>query len=183
LVIDNCSNLFELPMDFKTLIRDVHDFPQPGIIFRDITPVLAHPKGFQAIINGLSLPFTNAEIDYVVGIESRGFITGAPVAFKLGCGFVPVRKPGKLPTAVHSIEYALEYGTDKLEMHQDAIPAGSKVLIVDDVIATGGTAAATAKLIEQAGGNLVGFAFMIELLFLEGRKALPDLPIVSLVSY
>lgn len=170
-------------MDLKALIRDVPDFPQPGIIFRDITPVLSHPEGFQAITNGLAAAFADMEIDYVVGIESRGFIIGAPVAYKLGCGFVPVRKPGKLPTAVHRIEYALEYGTDKLEMHQDAIAAGSKVLIVDDVIATGGTAAATAKLVEQAGANLVGFAFMVELLFLDGRKALPDVRVESLVSY
>lgn len=170
-------------MDLKAIIRDIPDFPKPGIMFRDITPVLAHPQGLHAVTQGIAAAFADRSVDYIAGIESRGFIIGAPVAQALGCGFIPVRKPGKLPAAVHQIEYALEYGTDKLEIHQDAIAPGGKVAIIDDVIATGGTAAATAKLIELAGGELVGFGFMVELLFLEGRRSLPDVPIVSLVSY
>jgi adenine phosphoribosyltransferase len=170
-------------MDFKAIIRDIPDFPQPGITFRDITPVLAHPDGLHAIINGIAEAFAEQEIDYVIGIESRGFIIGAPVAQVLGCGFIPVRKPGKLPAAVHQVEYVLEYGTDRLEIHQDAIAPGGKVAIIDDVIATGGTAAATAKLVELAGGHLVGFGFMVELLALNGRRSLPDVQIFSLVSY
>jgi adenine phosphoribosyltransferase len=170
-------------MDFKANIRDIPDFPKPGIVFRDITPVLANPQGLHAIAKGISGAFGNLTIDYVIGIESRGFIIGAPVAQIIGCGFIPVRKPGKLPAAVHQVEYALEYGTDSLEIHKDAIASGGAVLIIDDVIATGGTAAATAKLVELAGGSLVGFGFMVELLALQGRRSLPDVPIVSLVSY
>ncbi|WP_019498626.1 adenine phosphoribosyltransferase [Pseudanabaena sp. PCC 6802] len=170
-------------MDLKAIIRDIPDFPKPGIMFRDITPVLAHPQGLQAITKGFAEAFADRSIDYVIGIESRGFIIGAPVAQKFGCGFIPVRKPGKLPAAVHQVEYALEYGTDCLEIHQDAIAPGGKVLIIDDVIATGGTAAATGKLVELAGGSLAGYGFMVELLALEGRRSLPDVPIVSLVSY
>jgi len=173
-----------LDMNIQELIRDVPDFPQPGVVFRDITPVLAHPEGLDTLIEGLSAPFMGIGIALVVGIESRGFILGAPVARQLNCGFVPVRKPGKLPCATYSVEYALEYGTDRLEMHQDAIAPGQRVLIVDDVIATGGTAGAAAKLIEQAGGKLAGFAFAIELMFLNGRQNLPDnVPVVSLLSY
>ncbi|MGQ9865671.1 MAG: adenine phosphoribosyltransferase [Pseudanabaenaceae cyanobacterium] len=171
-------------MDIQKLIRDVPDFPQPGVVFRDITPVLSHPEGLDTLIEGLSAPFMGIGISLVVGIESRGFILGAPVARQLKCGFVPVRKPGKLPCATYSVEYALEYGTDRLEMHQDAIAPGQRVLIVDDVMATGGTAGAAAKLIEQAGGKLAGFAFAIELMFLNGRQNLPDnVPVVSLLSY
>ncbi|MFQ3680424.1 MAG: adenine phosphoribosyltransferase [Pseudanabaenaceae cyanobacterium] len=171
-------------MNIQDLICDVPNFPQPGIIFRDITPVLAHPEGLEMLIEGLSAPFMGIGISLVVGIESRGFILGAPVARQLNCGFVPVRKPGKLPRATHSVEYALEYGTDRLEMHQDAIAPGQRVLIVDDVIATGGTAGAAAKLVEQTGGKLAGFAFAIELMFLNGRQKLPEnVPVVSLLSY
>ncbi|MDX1978172.1 MAG: adenine phosphoribosyltransferase [Pseudanabaenaceae cyanobacterium bins.68] len=170
-------------MDLKSLIRDVPNFPQPGIVFRDITPVLANAQGLGAVIQGLAAPFRDRAIDYVLGMESRGFILAAPVAQVLGCGFVPVRKPKKLPAPVYTIEYALEYGTDRLEIHQDAIAPGSKVLIIDDVIATGGTAAATAKLVELAQGDLVGFGFMIELDFLQGRRSLPAVEIVSLVHY
>jgi adenine phosphoribosyltransferase len=170
-------------MDLKANIRDIPDFPKPGIVFRDITPVLANPQGLHAITKGIAEAFAGMAIDYVIGIESRGFIIGAPVAQIIGCGFIPVRKPGKLPAAVHQVEYALEYGTDSLEIHKDAIAAGGTVLIIDDVIATGGTAAATAKLVELAGGSLVGFGFMVELLALQGRRSLPDVPIVSLVSY
>jgi len=171
-------------MDIKSLIRDIPDFPHSGILFRDITPILAHPQGLEVITSELINLTQNLEIDYVIGIESRGFILAAPIAQSLQVGFIPVRKPKKLPAPVYQAEYALEYGTDCLEMHKDAFGAGSKVLIVDDVIATGGTAAATAKLVEMAGGIVVGFAFLIELSFLAGRRSLStDVPIVSLISY
>jgi adenine phosphoribosyltransferase len=167
-------------MDLKALIPN---FPQPGIMFRDITPVLANSESFKAVIDGLATPFLNAKIDYVLGMESRGFILAAPVAQMLGCGFVPIRKPGKLPAPSYGVDYALEYGTDRLEMHQDAIAPGQRVLIVDDVIATGGTAAATAKLVQLAQAELVGFGFMIELDFINGRRSLPEVEIISLVHY
>jgi adenine phosphoribosyltransferase len=171
-------------MDLKSAIRDIPDFPKPGIVFRDITPILAHPLGLKTVVEGLALPFAGLGIECVLGMESRGFILGAPVAQFLGCGFIPVRKPGKLPSAVYAVEYALEYGTDKLEMHQDAIAPGQKVLIIDDVIATGGTAAATAELVKMAGGDLIGFGFLIELDFLHGRRSLPqNSKIISLVNY
>jgi adenine phosphoribosyltransferase len=170
-------------MDLKALIRDIPNFPQPGIMFRDITPVLANSESFKAVIDGLATPFLNAKIDYVLGMESRGFILAAPVAQMLGCGFVPIRKPGKLPAPSYGVDYALEYGTDRLEMHQDAIAPGQRVLIVDDVIATGGTAAATAKLVQLAQAELVGFGFMIELDFINGRRSLPEVEIISLVHY
>jgi adenine phosphoribosyltransferase len=170
-------------MDLKSYIRDIPDFPKPGILFRDITPVLAHPQGLPTVAKGIAAAFEQQAIDYVVGIESRGFIIGTAVSHTLGCGFVPVRKPGKLPAAVHRVEYDLEYGTDKLEVHQDAIAQGSRILIVDDIIATGGTAAATAKLIQLAGGELIGYGFMVELLALQGRQALPDVNIFSLITY
>jgi len=173
-------------MDFKSIIRDIPDFPQQGIIFRDITPLLAHPQGLTEIIQSFQTKFAEINIgaiDAVIGIESRGFILGAPLAMALNCGFVPVRKPKKLPSAVFRVEYALEYGTDTLEIHQDAIAEGQRIIIIDDVIATGGTAAATAKLVHQSGAELVGYGFLIELDFLAGRKALPAVPIVSLVNY
>ncbi len=170
-------------MDIKALIRDIPDFPQPGIIFRDITTLLRDRAGLKYTLDQLAEKCAPLKADYIVGMESRGFIFAAPLAYQLNAGFVPVRKPGKLPAAVYAQEYALEYGTDRLELHQDAIPQGSRVLIVDDVIATGGTAAATAKLIAQAGGELVGFAFLSELTFLNGRKILPDVPIVTLIEY
>lgn len=170
-------------MDLKTLIRDIPDFPKPGVLFRDITTLLRDPEGLRYTIDAMSEKCADLQADYVVGMESRGFIFGAPLAYKLNSGFIPVRKPGKLPAAVHTVEYELEYGTDKLEMHQDALTPGSRVLIVDDVIATGGTAAATAQLIEQTGCTLAGFGFIIELTFLEGRKLLPNVPIASLIEY
>jgi adenine phosphoribosyltransferase len=170
-------------MDIKALIRDIPDFPQAGIIFRDITTLLRDRQGLKYTLDLLTEQCAHLKPDYVVGMESRGFIFATPLAYQLNAGFVPVRKPGKLPAAVHTEEYALEYGTDRLEIHQDAIPSGSRVLIVDDVIATGGTAAATAKLIQQAGGELVGFAFLSELTFLNGRSTLPDVPIISLIEY
>lgn len=170
-------------MDLRSLIRDIPDFPKSGILFRDITTLLRHPEGLRFTIDHLANKFSNHSIDYVVGMESRGFIFGTPIAYKLGAGFVPVRKPGKLPAEVHTVEYELEYGSDRLEVHRDAFPASSNVLIVDDLIATGGTAAATAKLVEQAGCNLVGFGFIIELSDLGGRQKLPGVPIEALVTY
>ncbi|MEA5579101.1 adenine phosphoribosyltransferase [Anabaena sp. UHCC 0451] len=172
-------------MDLKSLIRDIPDFPKPGILFRDITTLLRDPEGLRYTIDFLAQKCIELEIqaDCIVGMESRGFIFGAPLAYKLGSGFIPIRKKGKLPAAVHSIDYELEYGTDSLEVHQDALSPGSKVLIVDDLIATGGTASATAKLLQKIGCELVGFGFIIELRDLQGRKHLPDAPIISLVEY
>lgn len=174
-----------LPMDLKSLIRDIPDFPKPGIVFRDITPLLRHPEGLRYTVDILAQTCKQAGLtpDYVVGIESRGFIFGPPLAYQLGAGFIPVRKPGKLPSAVHTIEYELEYGMDRLEVHQDAFDSGCRILIADDLIATGGTAAATAKLVQKIGCELVGFSFIIELRDLQGRQKLPDAPIVTLVEY
>jgi adenine phosphoribosyltransferase len=171
-------------MDIKTLIRDIPDFPKPGILFRDITTLLRNSDGLRYTIDALAEKCADLRPDFIVGMESRGFIFGAPLAYKMGVGFIPVRKPGKLPAAVHAIEYELEYGTDKLEMHQDALhPPESRILIVDDLIATGGTAQATAKLVEQTGCTLAGFAFVIELKGLGGRQNLPNAPIVTLAEY
>jgi adenine phosphoribosyltransferase len=172
-------------MDLKSLIRDIPDFPKPGILFRDITTLLRNPEGLRYTIDTLTQKCRDAglEAEYVVGMESRGFLIGPPLAYQLGAGFIPVRKPGKLPAAVHTVEYELEYGMDQLEVHQDAFHPGSRVLIVDDLIATGGTAAATAKLVQQIGCELVGFGFIIELRDLGGRQQLPDVPVVTLVEY
>ncbi len=172
-------------MNLKSLIRDIPDFPKPGILFRDITTLLRDPEGLRYTVDLFAQKIKDAGLtaEYIVGIESRGFIVGAPLAYQLGTGFIPVRKRGKLPAAVHSIEYALEYGTDCLEVHQDALHAGSRVLIIDDLLATGGTASATAKLVQKIGCKLEGFGFIIELHDLQGRKHLPDVPIVTLVEY
>ncbi|KPQ40871.1 MAG: adenine phosphoribosyltransferase [Phormidium sp.] len=170
-------------MDLKSLIRDVPDFPKPGIIFRDITTLLADPEGLSYTLDRLVDQCRPLRPDSIIGMESRGFLFGVHLAYRLGASFVPVRKPGKLPRAVHSVEYELEYGCDRLEIHQDAIQAGARVVIVDDLIATGGTAKATAQLVEQSQGDLVGFAFVIELNALAGRQQLPEVPIVSLVQY
>lgn len=170
-------------MDLKALIREIPDFPKPGILFRDITTLLQDADGLRYTIDTLAEKCASFAPDYIVGMESRGFIFGAPLAYKMGVGFIPVRKPGKLPAAVHTVEYELEYGTDRLEMHQDALKHGCRVLIVDDLIATGGTAGATANLIQQIGCELVGFAFVIELKDLNGRQQLPEVPIVTLVDY
>jgi adenine phosphoribosyltransferase len=172
-------------MDLKSLIRDIPDFPKPGILFRDITTLLRDPEGLRYSIDFLTQKCIESgfQADYVLGMESRGFIFGAPLAYKLGCGFIPIRKKGKLPAAVYSVDYELEYGTDSLEVHQDALNPGSRVLIIDDLIATGGTASATAKLVQRIGCELVGFGFIIELRDLQGRKHLPDVPIISLVEY
>jgi adenine phosphoribosyltransferase len=170
-------------MDLKQHIRHVPDFPKAGILFYDITTLLREPDGFKATIDMLSLPYQDQGIDLVVGIESRGFILGAAVAHAIGAGFVPIRKPGKLPGKAIKASYQLEYGTDALEMHEDAITAGHRVLIVDDVLATGGTAAAAAALVRQGGGELHGMAFLMELLFLNGRSKLPGERVFSIVQY
>lgn len=170
-------------MDLKPLIRNIRDFPKPGIVFRDVTTLLRDHKGLSYVIDQFSLKYANQNIDYVVAIESRGFILGSPLAYHIGAGFIPVRKPGKLPADVHVVEYELEYGTDSLEIHRDALKPGSKVLIVDDLIATGGTAAATAKLLQELECELLGFAFIIELVELAGRSKLPDVPVCSIVQY
>jgi adenine phosphoribosyltransferase len=170
-------------MDLKSLIRDIPDFPKPGILFRDITTLLRDPAGFKYTIDTIASKVQDLQPEYLIGMESRGFIFGAALAYKLGIGFIPVRKPGKLPADVYTVEYALEYGTDRLEIHRDAVVSGSRVLIVDDLIATGGTAKATAKLLQLLGCELVGFAFVVELDALDGRSQLPDVPIISLVHY
>lgn len=170
-------------MDLKAHIRDIPDFPKPGILFRDITPLLGNPAAMQYSIDAFAEQVAEYRPDYIVGIESRGFIFGMPLAYKMGLGFAPVRKPGKLPAAVHTASYALEYGNDTIELHQDAFKPGSRVLIIDDLIATGGTAAATAELIEQTGCTVAGFGFVIELVGLEGRTKLPDVPVTVLLQY
>ena len=171
-------------MDLKALIKDIPDFPQPGIVFRDITTLLQDSAGLRYTIDQLSAQAEDLSADCIAGIESRGFIFAMPMAYQLQKGFVPIRKAGKLPRAVHSVEYTLEYGTDKLEVHQDAFAEGSRVVVIDDLLATGGTAAATAKLIEKPGAVLAGFIFVIELSGLAGRNNLPsDVPIVSLIQY
>ena len=172
-------------MDLRSLVRDVPDFPKPGIMFRDITPLLSDPQGLRHAIDALAdcIQAANLNPDYVVGIESRGFIFAPSLALRLNAGFVPVRKPGKLPAAVHSVQYDLEYGTDTLEIHRDAIPSGAKAIVVDDLIATGGTAKATAELLTALGCELQGFGFIIELKELSGRQRLPDVPVISLLEY
>lgn len=166
----------------KSVIRDVPDFPKPGILFKDITPVLSKPALLQEITDHYAARY-HGKVDAVVGMESRGFIFGAPIALKLGAAFVPARKPGKLPYERISEEYALEYGTARLDMHTDAILPGQRVLIVDDLIATGGTAVATAKLVERLGGTVVAMAFVIELGFLPGRAAVAPHVVDSIVTY
>lgn len=156
------------------LIADVHDFPAPGVVFKDITPLLADPEGLRLAIDGL-VGLAPADVDVVVGMEARGFIVGAPVAVALGAGFVPVRKPGKLPRPTLSTTFALEYGTDELVMHRDALRPGMRILVVDDVLATGGTVAATASLVHSLGADLAGVVVLLELAFLEGRQRLANL--------
>lgn len=169
--------------DLKRLIREVPDFPKPGILFYDITTLLRDKGGFRCVIDALKARYQKAEVDIVLGIEARGFIFAPALAYALGAGFVPVRKPKKLPSACVSVTYDLEYGTDSLEVHRDAIDCGSKVLIVDDLLATGGTAAAAIKLVEQVGGNVVGAAFVVELEFLHGREKLAGRDVFSLLQY
>jgi adenine phosphoribosyltransferase len=167
----------------KALIRQVPDFPKPGILFYDITTLLKDAQGLRTVIEALAEHYRQVRPDLVVGIEARGFIFAPAVAYALGAGFVPVRKPNKLPAATERIEYALEYGTDSLEIHRDAISPGARVLIVDDVLATGGTAQAVARLVEKLGGNVVGIGFVIELSFLGGRSKLGNYPVYSLLQY
>jgi len=167
----------------KSLIREVPDFPKPGILFYDITTLLKDAQGLHLLIDELGASYAGRGIDKVVGIEARGFIFAPAVAYALNAGFIPVRKPKKLPAAVERIEYQLEYGTDALEMHVDAIRRGEHVLIVDDVLATGGTAAAVTKLVENLGGKVVGLGFVIELDFLKGREKLPGYDIRAMLHY
>ena len=166
------------------LVRDVPDYPEPGIVFKDITPLLADPAGFAAVVDELAAAGRDAEgrvvVDKVVGMEARGFLFGAPVALALGVGFVPVRKAGKLPGATHAVCYALEYGEATLEVHCDAVAPGERVLLVDDVLATGGTIAATRELIAACGGQTAGVAVLMELSFLPGRETAGDVPITAL---
>jgi adenine phosphoribosyltransferase len=167
----------------KEHIRDIPDFPKPGIVFKDITPLLANKKAFSYTIDAIAHHFDRDEIDKVLGIEARGFMVAAPLAYRFTAGLIPVRKKGKLPWDVESEEYQLEYGTDHLEMHKDAIAPGERILIVDDVLATGGTARATAHLTERVGGKVAGIAMIMELSFLGGRGTLGGYELFSLISY
>ena len=167
----------------KAKIREIPDFPKKGILFYDITTLLCDGRGFRDTIDALAAPYMGEDIDQVVGIESRGFILGAAVANALGCGFVPVRTPGKLPGATHQEAYSLEYGADMLEIHQDALTTDHRILIVDDVLATGGTARAAFDLVRKTGGKVIGAAFLIELDFLNGRSKLAGEPVYSVLRY
>ncbi len=169
--------------DLKKLIREVPDFPKPGILFYDITTLLKDKTGFRAVIDGLRHHYRDAQVDIVLGIEARGFIFAPALAYALGAGFVPVRKPNKLPAECVSVTYDLEYGTDTLEMHKDGIVPGARVLIVDDLLATGGTAAAAARMVRQSGGCVAGLGFVVELTFLKGRAKLPGYDAFSLIQY
>ena len=170
-------------MDLTNFIRDVPDFPKAGILFKDITPLLADADALRAAIEHLAQPYRDGAVDLVVGIESRGFIFGTALARELDVGFVPIRKPGKLPADAISAEYELEYGTDRIEIHTDAIAEGQKVALVDDLLATGGTMAAACQLVSELKGEIVGLSFVIELDFLNGREKLGDLPIHTLIHY
>lgn len=169
--------------ELKDLIREVPDFPEDGILFYDITTLLKDPLGLRMLVDSFVWLFAREEIDQVVGIESRGFMFGPIVAYNMNAGFVPVRKPGKLPAETVSASYDLEYGSDTLELHRDAISEGERVLVVDDLVATGGTARATAEMVEELGGEIVGMAFAVELTFLEPRKALAGYQVESLIQY
>lgn len=170
-------------LDLKSLIRDIPDFPKPGILFKDITPLLASPEGFKETIRRMAEPFRGQKIDAIVAAEARGFIFAAPLAVELGAGFVPVRKPGKLPFDTHAFHYELEYGTDTLEIHVDGVSPGQRVLVVDDLLATGGTVQACCKLIEKIGAEIVGCAFLIELKALKGRETIANYNAMSLIQY
>ena len=164
-------------------VRDIPDFPQKGVLFKDITPLLQSGPAFHAALERLAAHYAGAGIQTVIGVESRGFIFGAPLAYLLNCGFVPVRKFGKLPAATVSVEYALEYGTNVVEMHTDAIKPGERVLIVDDLLATGGTVSAAMELVEKLGGHIAGIAFLVELTFLKGREQLNEHDVFALIKY
>ena len=170
-------------MDLKDKIRNIQDFPQEGVLFRDITTLLKDAEGMKEAIDQMTAKLEGIDFDLVLGPESRGFIFGMPVAYNMGKGFVPVRKAGKLPAEVVSKEYALEYGTATIEIHKDAIQPGQKVVIVDDLMATGGTAKAIVEMVEEMGGEVAALLFLIELDFLEGRKVLPDYKIESIIHY
>ncbi len=170
-------------LDIASLIRPIPDFPIPGILFRDITPLLKDAGWFKAAVDVFVEKFKDQKIDYVVAIEARGYMLGAPLAYNIGAGFVPVRKPGKLPGTKHVESYSLEYGTNSLEIHDDAVGRGERVLVVDDLLATGGTAAATGRLLGKLGAEIVGYAFLIELAFLNGRKALEGQSVTSFITY
>jgi len=167
----------------KKLIREVPDWPRPGILFYDLTTLVAHPEGLRTVVESLADRYHGSKIDVVAGIEARGFILAPAVALRLGTGFVPIRKPKKLPWKTSRVTYDLEYGTDTLEIHEDAVRHGQRVLLVDDLLATGGTAAAATTLIRQLGGHVAAAAFIVELTFLSGRKKLGDLPVHSLLQY
>lgn len=169
-------------IDLESFIRDVPDFPKQGILFKDISPLLASPEAFKEACDRLAQIFANKGVTKVIGIESRGFIFGAPVAQRLGAGFVPIRKPGKLPAETVSQSYQLEYGTDTIEIHADAIDPNEKVLLIDDLLATGGTMAAAAELVAKLGGQIVGIGFVIELCFLPGRSKLPGHDVHALIQ-
>jgi adenine phosphoribosyltransferase len=169
--------------DLKVLIREIQDYPKPGILFYDLTTLLKDPQGFHSLVDRLCEQYNGTKVDLVVGIEARGFIFAPALAYRLNAGFVPVRKPKKLPAKTASVTYDLEYGTDQLDIHADAIKPGQSVLICDDLLATGGTAAAAVKLIRQLGGEVAGAAFAVELTFLDGRAKLPGLHVFSLLKY
>ena len=169
--------------DLKKLIREIPDYPKPGILFYDITTLLKDPKGFHSLVDQLCEHYIGQKVDLIAGIEARGFIFAPALAYRLGAGFVPVRKPKKLPSKVASVTYQLEYGTDQLDIHEDAVKPGQRVLVCDDLLATGGTAAAAVKLIRQLGGEVVGAAFAVELNFLNGRAKLPGVDVFSLLKY
>lgn len=171
------------PGPLKDLVRDIPDFPKPGVVFKDITPLLADPEAFALVVDAIADRYQAQAIDKVLGVEARGFIVAAPTAYRFSAGFVPVRKAGKLPWEIEREEYELEYGTDLLEIHRDAVHPGERVLIVDDVLATGGTASATVRLVRRLGAEVVGLAFIIELAFLGGRGKLEGLELCSLLTY
>lgn len=170
-------------MNLKELIREIPNFPQDGVAYKDITPLLKDPAGFAAAVQTMLTPFANAPIDLVVGIEARGFVFATPIALELGCGFVPVRKPGKLPAATLRRAFALEYGETALEIHTDAITPGQKILVVDDVLATGGTLAATCQVLEKLGAVVAGISVLAELSFLSGRDRLPGYQVETAIVY
>jgi adenine phosphoribosyltransferase len=170
-------------VQLESLIRAIPDFPIPGILFRDITPLLSDAGGFKAMVDLFVDKFRGANVEYVVGIEARGYMLGAPVAYALGAGFIPVRKPGKLPGEKYSEEYELEYGTNTLEIHADAVTRGKRVLVIDDLLATGGTMAATLRLLERLGAQIAGVGVLIELAALNGRAALPGVDVTSFITY